>query len=363
MDEIAAAFEQHDFARASQLLAPLLKTIPHDPWVRLYQAKLYEVEGQPDRAESGYRMILQEVVSPRIALQARQGLMRLDEAAEMRRKEAIAQAEVDLGNSTGTGFLILEPVSREARKSIAQRFARIMKLDPYTAQLQLPSRDRRLYRRGAMAEIQTYAEELHSSGIPAFAIALSDIVKLRVFRVQFLQTVTPQPMVVCKNEAGQLGSIQFDWAEVSRQVRAMLPIFEDVVDLSAQNKLTRKEKTQDYAQVCDLHLPKRHCILRICDQSYQFQDGIQFEAQQNGKTGATQSTTRIRWNALLSILNQHLHRTPVSTHFNSFAETALEHFDLVEPFETHIDLFRKAQSYWDDAFHVYSSLNLLKPPN
>ena len=363
IDEIAAAFEQNNFKRASQLLAPLLQRSPHDPWARLDQAKLQEVNDQPGDAEAGYRDLLQKVISPRIALQARQGLMRLDAAAAARRQDAIAQAEAELGNTTGTGFLILEPIRGDARKPMAQCLARIMKLDPYTAELQLPSRGWRLYRKGAIAEIQTYANELRDAGIPAFSAALSDICKLRVFRVQFLQTLTPEPTLVCKNETGQLGSIRFDWAEVSYQVRAMLPIFEDVVDLNAQNKLTRKEKTQDYAQVCDLHLPKRHCILRICDQSYQFREGIQFEPQRNGQIGSNHSTTRIRWNALLNALSQHLKQAPALTGFNSFAENALEHFDLIENFETHIDLFRKSRSHWDEAFHVYSSLIFLNPPH
>lgn len=363
IEDVAAAFEQKNYQKAAQLLKPLLRQFPNDPWVRLYSAMLNEANGKPDVAEAVYRSLLRDVLNPKVALQARQGLIRLEVAERENRQQAIAQAEEragHLGNS-GSGFLVLEPIHGDARKTAAQGLARIMKLDPYTAQLQLPSRGWRLYRTGTIGELQVYGEELRNSGIPAFWVALSQIRKIRMFRVQYIQTTSPQPTVVCQNESGHLGTLTFDWSDVSQQVRALLPIFENVVDLDARNKLTRKEKTQDYAQICDLHLPKRHCILRICDRSYQFQHGIQFSAQQNGNTGGSQSTLRLRWNSLLQVLDQNLSDVPIATSFTSFAETALDHLDLVETFETHIDLFRKSSTNWDPAFQIYSGLVFLYP--
>jgi hypothetical protein len=107
-------------------------------------------------------------------------------------------------------------------------------------------------------------------------------------------------VVVCQNEQGQLGSVTFNWSEVTQRVPGLLPIFEQVVDLDHRGKLKRKTQTQDYAQFCDLHLPQRRCILRLHDQGYEFQRGVKI-APKPGQT-----TTRINWNSLLSFLDQQL---------------------------------------------------------
>jgi hypothetical protein len=153
-----------------------------------------------------------------------------------------------------------------------------------------------------------------------------------------------------------LGALSFRWSEVFNRVEGRLPIFEDVLDTDARNQLTRKEKTQDYAQVIDLHLPQRNCMLRFCDWNYQFQQGVIFAASQDGELPIAQSTSRIRWNQLIYFLDEHLSTTPVWTEFPAFAETAIEHLALVKDLPSHIDLFRKAPSKWDPAFQLYSGL-------
>jgi hypothetical protein len=45
-----------------------------------------------------------------------------------------------------------------------------------------------------------------------------------------------------------------------------------------------------------------------------------------------------------------------SADFMPFAETTQEHFALLKDFPTHIHLFRKAPTYWDAAFQLYSGL-------
>ena len=231
------------------------------------------------------------------------------------------------------GFLILEPIEGDARPVAAQNFARIMGLDAYTARLQLPSRGWRLYRTGAIGELTWYGQELRKAGIPAFWTSLESLQKLRVLRVDYLQGVSPGATVVCQNEADQTGTLTFDWAEVSHQVEGLLPIFEDVVDLNSRKKLVRKEKTQDYVQVLDLHLLKRGCILRFCDRTYKFQQGVIFE--QNAMPNH-QATTRIRWNALTHFLGDRLAAVPSRSDFMAFAETTQEHFALLQDFLTFI---------------------------
>jgi len=150
-----------------------------------------------------------------------------------------------------------------------------------------------------------------------------------------------------------VGRLTFDWSEVTHRVKGLLPIFEDVVDLDSRNRLMRKEKTQDYAQVLDLHLPKRRCILRFCDRAYQFQQGVIFEQD---AIPNHQATTRMRWNLLTQFLGDRLTTVLSRSDFTPFAETTQEHFTFLKDFPTHINLLRKAPTFWDAAFQLYSGL-------
>jgi tetratricopeptide (TPR) repeat protein len=351
-ETVAAALDRQDYKTAAQLLKPLRQEHRDHPFVQLYSGRLYEGIGRLEEAATIYRQILQGVTNPKVVTQARQGLQRLEATAQAQKAEAIAEATAD-PNNTKLGFLILEPVPEADRQAAAQSFARIMKLDAYTARLQLPSRGWRLYRTGAIGELEFYGQALREAGVPAFWASLEKLQEMRVFRVNYLQAVSPQAIVVCQNEADQAGALTFDWSEVSQRVEGLLPIFEDVVDLNVRNQLVRKEQTQDYVQVVDLHLPKRRCILRFCDRAYQFQEGVVFE-QDNLPNH--QTTMRIRWNLLTGFLGEQLADVGVRSDFAPFAETTQEHFAFLKDFPTHIHLFRKAPTYWDAAFQLYSGL-------
>jgi hypothetical protein len=354
LDQVAAAFDRQDYKTAAQLLRQLSQQSPDNPWVWFYTGRLHEVSGKVEAAAAAYRKLLQETTNPKIAFQARQGLQRLDEITKERRREAIAHATTDASNNE-TGFLVLESMKGELHQSIIQVFARIMGLDPYTARIHLSHRSWRLYRVGAMGELQVYGRELREAGIPALWVPLSQIRAIRVFQVHYLQTGSPQPTVVCHNETRQLGSLAFDWTEVRQQVEGTLPIFEEVVDLGPWNKLKRKEQTQDYAQMLDLHLPGRNCILRFCDRTYQFQQGLSFNPAASEQRPRVQATTRMNWINLKNFLQTHLPNVPVWSEFTAFGETALEHLEMME-LPPHIALFRRAETKWDPAFHLYSGL-------
>lgn len=361
IDLIADAFGRQDYDTAARLLQQLRQQDPQSPWIRLYAGRLQEVQQQIPEAEASFRQVLRTTTNPKVAMQARQGLQRLEALQKVKRQEAIAQAASDPAN-TGNGFLVIEPIQGAARRPAAQEFARIMKLDPYTAQMQLPSRGWRLYRTGAMGTLQVYGQELQQAEIPSFWLSLAAIEKVRVFRVQCLQAVNPQPTVVCQNEQRQMGSLTFDWSEVSAQVIGRLPIFEDVIDVGAWNRLKHKEQTLDYAQMYDLHLPERNCILRFCDNTYQFRQGMVFnQPHTNGYGETIQGTNRLNWTRLLKVMQHRLSHATVWDDFTTFAETALEHLDLVSPLKSHIDLIRKAESNWDPAFQLYSSMVFLHP--
>jgi tetratricopeptide (TPR) repeat protein len=367
LDQLIAAFERRDYKTAATLVKQLQQQSPDNPWVKLYAGRLSEVAGKLEMAEAAYRQLLQETTNTKVAVQARQGLQRLVEQAKQQAAPVapatapvapatvLASSPTSSSAGTGTGFLVLEAVPAEWRQAAAQRFAEIMSLDAYTAKLLLPSRGWKLYRTGAIDEIQSYAEALLQAEIPGFWIDLAAIEAIRVFRVHYFATVSPHVTIVCENESGQLGSLTFEWAEVKNRVEGRLPIFEDVVDTDSRNQLTRKEKTQDYAQVIDLHLPKRKSILRIGDWDYQFQQGIVFDASQDGGLPMAQSTQRIRWNQLVYFLDQQLASVPVWIDFSHFGETALDHLALLH-LKSHINLLRKAPSKWDAAFQLYSGL-------
>ncbi|MBD3881965.1 tetratricopeptide repeat protein [Phormidium tenue FACHB-886] len=371
LDQVSAAFDRQDYKTAAHLLKQLHQQSPDNLWVRLYIGRLREVTGKAEAAEAIYRGLLQGATPTKVAAQAREGLQRLAAAAQSQREAAIAQAMAD-PSQTAQGVLVLEPIDASAKQAAAQSFARIMKIDAYAARLLLPSRGWRLYRVGAIGELQVLGQALRQAGIPVFWVSLADLQQIRVFRVQYIQSALPQPQIVCLNESDQLGSLTFEWSEVSRRVNGLLPIFEDVVDVVShapfqRQALTHREETQDYAQVLDLHLPKRRCLLRFCDRAYQFNQGVVFDASQDG--AVSQATTRIRWNQLAAFLGDRVHgaaplgnATPhqssgsAGSEFTPFAETALEQLAIVRNFPAHIDVFRKQPSAWDAAFHLYSTL-------
>jgi tetratricopeptide (TPR) repeat protein len=357
LDQVAAAFERKDYRAAAQILKRLLQESPHDPWVQFYLGRIQEVSGKLEAAEKIYRQLLRETSNPRLAVQTRQGIQRLEQLQQEKRQAAIASAKANPSNNE-PGFLILETVNTDDKTRIAPGFARVVKLDAYTARLQLPSRGWRLYRTGTTAELQVLAQELQNVGVPAFCVSLPDLQKIQVFQVHHFQSVTSQPTVVCSNDANQLGSLSFDWSEVRDRIEGLLPIFEQVVDLDVRNKLQRKEQTQDYAHFCDLHLPGRRCILRLHDGSYQYHQGVDFSPEASATPDS--NTTRIHWNHLVEFLHTQLAQVPLWSDFTPFAETAIDQTIHLKRLPSHINLFRQVESDWDPAFHLYSGAIFLK---
>ncbi len=393
INQVADAFERKDYRTAARLLKQLVQQEPKNPVVRLYVGRLHEATGKLEAAETVYRQLLRDTTNPKIMSQARQGLGRLEAMEQEQRRQAIAQATAN-PNSTELGVLVLESISSEVKASAAQRFARIMQLDAYSARLQLPSRGWRLYRTGPVGELQFYVSALQQAEIPCFAASVADIQKVNVFGVNYFSDGVrdsdalalaasgasnrraTQATVVCQNAQGQQGSLTFNWSEVTQRVEGLLPLFEDVVDLDARGRLERKTKTLDYVQFCDLHLPQRGSILRLCDRAlrgadgdrnYQFQQGIDRSRQQPNspqrKSQASppnQSTTRTKWNNLLDFFNRQLPQTPVWSDFTTFAETAMDFKEMLGHLPSHINLFRREETLWDPAFQLYSGLVFVK---
>lgn len=355
IEQIAAAMKCQDYRTAAQLVKQLLQASPQNPWAHLYLGQLHEVSGKLLAAQTTYRQLLHDATHAKIITQARQGLERVTEKLHEQRQNAIAQATADPGD-TQTGVLILEPIANESRTIAAQKLAQIMQMDSYTARLQLPTRSWKLYKSGKIGELRYLGENLRDASIPCFWIKLADIEAIPVFQVNRFDSTTSQ-VTVYQNEPGQLisqrhttqslldqSSFTFDWSEVTQRVMGQLPIFEQVVDRDVRGKLQRKTQTQDYAQFCDLHLPQRQCILRLCDHTYQFQN--------------TQATIRLNWNNLMAF--NPIPQATVCTDFIAFAQTVLHHTETLKHLNSQINLFRRTQTNWDPAFHLYSGLLFLK---
>jgi Tetratricopeptide repeat len=374
--QIVAALDGQNYKQAAQLIKQLQQESPENPWVQYYIGRYYELTNNSEKAETTYKQILHEVTNPKIVSQARQGIQRIETAEQNRREQAIETAKNDPSNLE-PALLILEAVSPEDKPAAIQNISRILKTDTYTTRMQIQSRGWRLYKTGSIAELQIYGQELLNAGIPVFWGTLADIQKIQIFRVQHFQSLS-SPAVVCKNQVDQLGTIEFSWSEVSQRVEGLLPIFIDVMDYSPSRRneeFRHKEITQDYAQICDLHIPSRNCILRICDQSYQFQQGVDFTkssadiaASSNPKNPKDrsqqsqqilQSTTRINWNHLLETLDQKLDVTVLSE-FTPFAETVLDYTHMLSKIESYVEVDRKSETPWDAAFQLYSGLAFLK---
>ncbi len=356
LDDVIAAFERQDYEAAALILQPLLQTSPDNPWVQFYAGRLYEELGELESAQNIYRSLLKNVTNTKLLSQIRQSLQRLELLIQEQRQRGIVQATTEPNNHQ-LGVLILEPIATESKTIAAQNFARIMEIEPYAARLQLPSRGWRFYKSGAIGELKFLGQQLRAVGIPCFWATLAEINQTRIFQVHYFQYAEPQATVICQNDQGQMGALSFNWSEVSDRVLGLLPIFEQVVDRDVRGKLQRKTKTQDYAHFCDLIMPSRGCILRLHDNSYQYQKGVTIEPQSD------RSTIRISWNSLLDFLAVQMSSTPIWADFSPFAETVIDQIELLKRIPSNIHLLRRIPSTWDSAFALYSTLVSSKAAN
>ena len=365
LDQVITAFKRKEYRTAARLLNPLLQSHGHDPWVQVYAARLHEISGKVAIAEPIYRKLLQNTTSPnpKILNLARQGLERLEKADRDRRQDAIDQARQQVGgqgSQRNNALFVLEPLAEGGdRKAAAQALAKIFDLDAYSARLQIPSREWRVYRQGPLAELTIYEQELQTAGLRCFAAPLAEIHQIKVFQVRYLEAVEPQVTVVCENESGQMGRIQFGWREVTSRAMGDLPLFGSVVDLDARGKLMRREQMQDYAHVMDLHLGDRRTILRLVDSQYQFDQGVDFVPVaflEEKHHQQVRPTRRTQWNAVTSFFNQQLPNTPARDQLDPFAATVSDRDDLLLDIKPHLHLARRNDNPIDAAFHLYSAL-------
>jgi hypothetical protein len=376
IEEVAAAIDQQAYALAAQLLEQLPAG---DPQVMLQMGRLQEATAAWAEADQTYRQLLRLNAGVKLTLAARQGLERIEIAQQQLREQEHEQvraqitAEVsrkDDSEGAGLSALVLEAVESENKTALAQEFAKIMNLEPYAARLLLPSRGWRLFRAGQFPDLQAYTQQLRAVGIPLFCYPIGKLAKIKVLEVSYFQSAEAKVTALCTS--GDIHAepepFTFAWSEVKQRVDALIPIFEQVIDLDQRGKMLRREEVQDHAQFCDLHLPKQQTILRIYSGAYQFTKGLSLAAAAGVTTSVeaggsrvqsrlVNATTWANWQHMQAFLEQHLPNIHQVSDFNSFAETALDHPDLLGGIQAHIHLFRREEeSLWDPAFHLYSGM-------
>ena len=344
---VTEALDAQDYRRASQLIKQWRKTAPKDPFMLLSIGRLQEGTLQWDAAEKTYLTFLKRVNNPKLMGQARAGLKRVQQAREANRQEALDEAKAVLGSGE-PGILIITPP--EDAQQAAVGLANVLRIDPYMARLQLPKRGLRLQRTGPIGEMQYYGEALQAAGVPTIWSTIDDLKTVEVFQVKHFRAIAPSPAIVCQSPTGQMGSLQFDWSEVTQIVRAQLPVFEQVTDKGPWGKTKSKELVQDYALVIDLHLHGRKIILRICDRTYEFRNSVTLIPNQTNLT-----STRIRWNGLMQTIDQKTD-CPQLEDFANFGQGALEMIPLLPYLPVHLDLNRRKPSDWDTAWQIYTAL-------
>lgn len=358
IEDVAAALERRDYRTAAQLLKILVRKTPQDPWVQLYGARLYEAQYQPEKAERLYRQLLKTSGNAKLLTQARQGLQRLEAEAEAQRAEAIAQATATPENAA-QACLILEPLNPEQRAERAPQFARLMNLDAYTARLLLPTRSWRFYRSGPLGALQVYRGELAGVGIPSFCVELERVRRLPVYWGDRLQIGADQITARCRSQQDEVGHLSFAPQEVKAWLEGALPRFESVVDMDFQKRAIRKQQVNEYVKVVDLHLSDRGCILRLCEQHYQYH----LEGERRPAQGLAEqfSTIPQRWQQLMGELAPLLPARIPAAIATGFIETLLDQPELLEKLYSQTQLLPPESKPWEAAFHLYSALHLLKP--
>jgi hypothetical protein len=356
-EQVESALNRQDFRTARNLIKTLVHNQPNNDLVHLYAAQLQEATEHLDNAEKIYRRLLVESINPKVINDSRAGLQRIRVAIEGQKQVSLTESLQTAGGQE-PGLLILEPISTAEKVALAPQLAQIMQLDAYTARLHLPSRGWRLYRCGSIGELNFYQRQLQQAQIPSFCASLRSLQTIEVVNVKLINEFKPQAILTCINDYGEELRMGFAWSEVKQIVTGLLPIFEEITEVSASTTRTtvsHKPKVLDYVQMCDLHVPSKNLIFRLCNQIYSFQKEV------GERTGdLTVLTSRENWQRLLSQIHERTSQAKLWSDFNPFAETALAYPETLQKITAHVQLMRRDRSLWDQAFQMYSSLILVK---
>ncbi|BAQ66704.1 tetratricopeptide repeat protein [Geminocystis sp. NIES-3709] len=364
-EKIKLAIDSENYDEAKEILTELFSENKNDLWIRYYQTLIVEKEGNLTEAEANYRQIVKDNIypDPKLIKLIRDGIERIvkiniekqkikdQENKEIQEKKL--QEFKSLENSADLAVLILEPVTLEQKKILAPKFAKIMDMDNYTATLQIPTRSLRLYKTGSLGELNYYQSELFQAEIPCFCHRIKNINNMKIYQAQYIISQEELEVnILCEDGNQEEITITFKWEEINNKVQGLIPIFEQTLHLDARRKPQKKISTLDYAKFYDLHFISQNLIVRFSDQFYKFDRGLEIATE--GKTA------KEKWQHIIDFFNTKIADKPLWSDFTLFAEGAVQFPEMLKQVSSHINLFRREETVWDEAFQLYSGLIFLQ---
>lgn len=353
LKEIEEAFSQKDYQKAEFLLDQLKEKEGKNPWFQYYQARLEESKNKLEQAEQYYLKILRDNIHLNLQLSSkiRNGINRI-KAIKNEQKEMALKTFQEIPDSEEWGVLILAPMAVEEKKEAAQKMAKILETDVYSARLLIPSRSLKFYRSGKLGELKYYESQLNEASIPNFCFSFKEINNVSVYQVKYIESLSPKLILVCEDNRQQEKKINIQWTDIKTRIEALLPLFESSVHVGRQGKLERKITTLDYVQFCDLHLKNNNIILRFNDYNYQFNQGVNF--------GDKENTIKTKWAKLCQLFQAEIPSIPVWSDFTLFGEGLMQFSEMLKQINSQVKLFRREETPWDAAFQLYSAVIFLK---
>ncbi|WP_069792020.1 tetratricopeptide repeat protein [Cyanobacterium sp. IPPAS B-1200] len=362
--EIITHIDNQEYEKAKELIDKLLLEGEELLWKNYYYGLIAEKTNQLIEAENKYRQVIKDSIfpNPEITKNIRDGLERIkqinlaqkdaeNKKREERKQQTLAEFQEN-ENSNELAILVLKPLSPEEKNIVGKQFAEIIKVDPYTAKLQIPTRNLRLYQTGNYGELSYYQQEFKSININSICSSIKEVNQTIVYQVKYITQNQEQITVIYNdNKLSQEIEFTFNPQEIINQVNGTVPIFEMTLHTNVKRKLTRKKETLDYINFCDLHLSKNKTILRFSDYIYQFDQGI--------NTFKQDKTSRDKWLTLIRFLNDKIGEVKSYNNFTPFAEGAIQFPEMLKQVQSNINIFRKEETLWDEAFQLYSALILL----
>ncbi len=231
-----------------------------------------------------------------------------------------------------------------------------MEIDRYTATLQIPTRSWRLYKTGSLGELNYYQSELNQIGLPCFCQSISNINKIKVYEVNSVEIIENQLKFIYDDyqvNSKKEEQIIINLTDINNCVKGMIPLFELTVNFnSKKNKIEKKKSTLDYIEFYDLHSIINNSIFRFNGRNYQFDNDTNIDQKSN--------TAKEKWQDLENNLTTKISPEKVWSNFTSFAQGVIEFPEMLKEIESHIHLFRREETVWDEAFQLYSGLIFLQ---
>ncbi|MBF2056538.1 MAG: tetratricopeptide repeat protein [Cyanobacterium sp. T60_A2020_053] len=361
--EIELAIETKNFDQAKILIEKIPPQEEKHLWQNYYYGLIAEENNNIIEAEEKYRQVLKDSIfpNPNIIKRIREGLGRIQNIKNLQKaqeKQSLQQQKADIfnklkdhHNQDELAVLILKPVSVDDKNNLAKNFAEILELDIYTAKLQIPTRHWRLLKTGKWQELQSYYLMFERFSIPSFCYPIQAINTIQVYQVNYLESFNDKISVICENKAQQVINFTVDINEVSSQVEAMLPIFEMSLHTDTKGKLVRKKTTLDYINFYDLHIKNQNLIIRFNDNRYQFEQG--------NKNFLEAKTSREKWLSLTKFIQNNLSNITLYSDYTPFAESVVQFPKMLKQIDAKVQLFRKEETLWDEAFQLYSGVVFL----